>query len=78
MSFERGAEMVFGQIPLNDAIIGRYTRDEYRARAYAVRHVLSFCVAIAAEPACRTNLEIKLSIVPIGYWTDREEKRPNE
>lgn len=42
--------MVFGQIPLNDAIIGRYTRDEYRARVYAVRYVLSLGVAAIAVP----------------------------
>lgn len=42
--------MVFGQIPLNDAIIGRYTRDEYRARAYAVRYVVSLGVAAVAVP----------------------------
>ena len=42
--------MVFGQIPLNDAIIGRYTRDEYRARAYAVRYVVSLGVASVAVP----------------------------
>jgi MFS family permease len=42
--------MVFGQIPLNDAIIGRFTRDEYRARAYAVRYVVSLGVAAVAVP----------------------------
>jgi len=28
---------VFGQIPLNDAIVGRYTPDEYRSRVFDVR-----------------------------------------
>ena len=42
--------VVFGQIPLNDAIIGRYTRDEYRARVYAVRYVVSLGVASVGVP----------------------------
>ena len=42
--------MVFGQIPLNDAIIGRHTRDEYRSRVYAVRYVVSLGVAAVALP----------------------------
>lgn len=42
--------MVFGQIPLNDAVIARYTRDEYRARAYSVRYVVSLGVAAVAVP----------------------------
>ena len=41
---------VFGQIPLNDAIVGRYCTDEYRARALAVRYVVSFCVGMVAIP----------------------------
>src|SRR5690606_31058274 len=28
---------IFGQIPLNDAIVGRYVADEYRARVLSVR-----------------------------------------
>jgi len=42
--------VVFGQIPLNDAILGRYTRDEYRARVYAVRYVVSLGAAAAGVP----------------------------
>jgi len=41
---------VFGQIPLNDAIVGRYVADEYRARALAVRYVVSLGVAAAGVP----------------------------
>ncbi len=41
---------VFGQIPLNDAIVGRYCADEYRSRVYAVRYVVTFCVAATAVP----------------------------
>ncbi len=42
--------VVFGQIPLNDALLGRYTRDEYRARVYAVRYVVSLGVAAVGVP----------------------------
>jgi MFS family permease len=41
---------VFGQIPLNDAIVGRYVADEYRARALSVRYVVSLGVAAVAVP----------------------------
>jgi MFS family permease len=39
---------VFGQIPINDAMIARYTADEWRARAYALRYVLSFTAGTLA------------------------------
>ena len=41
---------VFGQIPINDAIVGRYCTDEYRSRVYAVRYVITFTVAAVAVP----------------------------
>jgi MFS family permease len=41
---------VFGQIPINDAIVGKYCADEYRSRVYAVRYVVTFCVAAVAVP----------------------------
>lgn len=41
---------VFGQIPLNDAIVGKYCADEYRARVLAVRYVVSLSVAAIAVP----------------------------
>jgi len=41
---------VFGQIPLNDAIVGRYTADEYRARVFAIRYVVTLGVASLAVP----------------------------
>lgn len=41
---------VFGQIPINDAMIAKYTADEWRARAYAVRYVLSFGASAVAVP----------------------------
>jgi MFS family permease len=41
---------VFGQIPLNDAIVGKYCADEYRSRVYAVRYVVTLSVAAVAVP----------------------------
>jgi MFS family permease len=41
---------VFGQIPINDAMIARYTAEEWRARAYAVRYVVSFGASATAIP----------------------------
>jgi len=41
---------VFGQIPLNDAIVGKYVADEYRARVLGVRYVVSLGVAAIAVP----------------------------
>jgi MFS family permease len=41
---------IFGQIPLNDAIVGKYVADEYRARVLSVRYVVSLGVAAVAVP----------------------------
>jgi MFS family permease len=41
---------VFGQIPLNDAIVGRYCADEFRARVLGVRYVVSLGVAAVVVP----------------------------
>src|SRR3954469_8869737 len=41
---------IFGQIPLNDAIVGKYCADEYRARVLAVRYVISLGVAAVGVP----------------------------
>ena len=41
---------VFGQIPINDAMIARYTAEAWRARAYAVRYVVSFSASALAVP----------------------------
>jgi MFS family permease len=41
---------VFGQIPLNDVIVGKYVADEYRARVLSVRYVISLGVAAVAVP----------------------------
>jgi MFS family permease len=41
---------VFGQIPINDAMVARYTAEAWRARAYAVRYVVSFGASALAVP----------------------------
>lgn len=41
---------VFGQVPINDAMIARYTADEWRARVYAVRYVMSFSASALSVP----------------------------
>lgn len=55
---------VFGQIPINDAMIARYTAEEWRARAYAVRYVVSFGASALAVPliawAYRTQGDFQL------------------
>ena len=45
---------VFGQIPLNDAIVGKYVADEYRARVYGIRYVVTLGVAAFAVPMIST------------------------
>ena len=40
----------FGQIPINDYMIGRMAQGPARARIYAVRYVVSFTVLAVALP----------------------------
>jgi MFS family permease len=40
----------FGQIPINDYMIGRLANGQWRARIYGVRYVVSFTVLAAALP----------------------------
>jgi len=42
---------VFGQIPINDVLIGRMARSEWRSRAYALRYIVTFSVAASAVPS---------------------------
>lgn len=42
--------VVFGQIPINDVLIGRVARNEWRSRAYAVRYIVTFTVMASAVP----------------------------
>jgi MFS family permease len=41
---------VFGQIPINDVLIGRITRSEWRSRVYAFRYIVSFSVMASSVP----------------------------
>lgn len=41
---------VFGQIPINDAMVAKYIDDRWRSRAYALRYVLSFGASATAVP----------------------------
>jgi MFS family permease len=38
----------FGQVTVNDAMIGKYTTEEWRSRAYAVRYFIGFTAAGAS------------------------------
>jgi hypothetical protein len=40
----------FGQIPINDYMIGKMAKSELRATVYGVRYVVSFTVLAAALP----------------------------
>ncbi len=42
--------MVFGQIPINDVLVGRITESEWRSRVYAIRYVVTFSVMASALP----------------------------
>ncbi len=42
--------VVFGQIPINDVLIGRFVRSEWRSRAYALRYVVTFTVMASSIP----------------------------
>jgi len=36
---------IFGQVTVNDTMIGKYTADEWRGRAYSARYFLGFTAA---------------------------------
>lgn len=42
--------VVFGQIPINDVLVGRITRSEWRSRVYAFRYIVTFSVMASAVP----------------------------
>ena len=42
--------VVFGQIPINDVLIGRVARNEWRSRAYALRYIVTFSVSASSLP----------------------------
>lgn len=41
---------VFGQIPINDVLVGRIARSEWRSRAFALRYIVTFSVSASAIP----------------------------
>ena len=41
---------VFGQIPINDVLVGRISKSEWRARAYALRYIVTFSVMASTVP----------------------------
>ena len=42
--------VVFGQIPINDVLIGRITKSEWRSRVYSVRYIVTFSVSASTLP----------------------------
>lgn len=42
--------VVFGQIPINDVLVGRMAHSEWRSRAYALRYIITFSVMASAVP----------------------------
>jgi MFS family permease len=42
--------VVFGQIPINDVLVGRITRSEWRSRVFALRYIVTFSVSATAVP----------------------------
>lgn len=41
---------VFSQIPINDVLIGRVARSEWRARVYALRYTINFSIIASSVP----------------------------
>ena len=63
--------MVFGQIPINDVLVGRITRSEWRSRAYALRYIITFTVAATAVPLiawvhAEWSFDILFTVMAIG------------
>ena len=42
--------VVFGQIPINDVLVSRITKSEWRARMYGIRFILNFTVMASTLP----------------------------
>ena len=42
--------VVFGQIPINDVLVGRITRSEWRSRVYSLRYIVTFSVMATTLP----------------------------
>lgn len=41
---------IFGQIPINDVLVGRVARSEWRSRAYSIRYIVNFSVMATTLP----------------------------
>jgi MFS family permease len=41
---------VFGQIPINDVLVGRFSHSAWRSRVYAARYIVTFSVSATAVP----------------------------
>ena len=41
---------VFGQVPINDVLIGRITRSEWRSRVFGLRYIVTFSVSASSIP----------------------------
>ena len=42
--------VVFGQIPINDVLVGRATKSAWRSRVFALRYIVTFSVSASAVP----------------------------
>ena len=42
--------VVFGQIPINDVLVSRVVKSEWRSRAYGLRYIVTFSVMASAVP----------------------------
>ena len=42
--------VVFGQIPINDVLVGRMAKSEWRSRAYSFRYIVTFSVMASTVP----------------------------
>lgn len=42
--------VVFGEIPINDVLVGRVVRNEWRSRAYAITYIIGFTVSALTVP----------------------------
>ena len=42
--------VVFGQVPINDVLVGRMTKSEWRSRAFAARSIIAFMVMAIVVP----------------------------
>ena len=43
--------VVFGQIPINDVLVGRVAKNEWRSRAFSARYIITFAVMASSIPA---------------------------